>query len=47
MEIMYLEHGNLKLLEKEVNIYLDKGTWKPLDSVKWQNGRWIQALVKE
>ena len=50
MEIMYLEHGNLQLLAKEVNGYLsgeEGGTWKPLDSVKWQNGRWVQCLVKE
>jgi len=47
MKIMYLEHGNLKLLEKEVNGYLSEGTWKPLDSVKWENGRWIQVLIEE
>ena len=47
MKIMYIEHGNLQLLAKEVNSYLDKGTWKPLDSVKWQNARWVQCLIKE
>jgi hypothetical protein len=47
MKIMYLEHGNLELLERDVNEYLTKGTWKPLGPVDHKNGRWVQSLVKE
>ena len=47
MEIMYIEHGNLALLQREVNSYLSKGKWKPLGPIDHKNGRWIQSLTKE
>jgi|MDSV01.2.fsa_nt_gb hypothetical protein len=47
MEVIYMEHGNLELLQREVNHYLSKGTWKPLGPVDHKAGRWIQCLVKE
>mgnify|MGYP001051825203 FL=1 len=47
MEIMYIEHGNLALLQKEVNSHLSKGNWKPLGPVDHKNGRWVQCLVWE
>mgnify|MGYP001414187780 CR=1 FL=1 len=47
MKIMYIEHGNLSLLEKEVNSELARGDWKPLGPVDYKSGRWVQCLVKE
>lgn len=46
MEVMYIDHGNMKLLAKEVNLYLSKGTWKLLGPVNHLSGRWVQTLVK-
>jgi len=45
MKVMYLEHGNMELLAKEVNLYLTKGTWELLGAVNHLNGRWVQTLV--
>ena len=47
MEIIYIEHGNLELLQREVNHYLSKDTWKPLGPADHKAGRWVQCLVKE
>lgn len=44
-KVMYLEHGNMDLLAKEVNLYLAKGHWELLGAVNHLNGRWIQTLV--
>ena len=44
-KVMYLEHGNMDLLAKEVNLYLAKGHWELLGAVNHLNGRWVQTLV--
>jgi len=45
MKVMYLEHGNMQLLAKEVNLYLSKGAWKLNGPVNHLNGRWVQTLM--
>jgi hypothetical protein len=44
-KVMYVEHGNMDLLAKEVNLYLAKGHWELLGPVAHLNGRWVQTLV--
>ena len=45
-KVMYVEHGNMDLLAKEVNLYLAKGHWELLGPVNHLSGRWVQTLIK-
>lgn len=44
-EYMVLTHGNLELLEKNVNEALDHG-WNLLEGPKYLSGQWVQAITR-
>mgnify|MGYP005991865763 FL=1 len=44
-EYMVLTHGNLGLLEKQVNEALDHG-WNIMGYINFLNGQWVQAITR-
>jgi len=44
-EYMILTHGNLELLEKQVNDALAHG-WNLLEGPKYLSGQWVQAITR-
>jgi len=46
MKVKYIEHGNLQLLQRDVNAYLSEGTWRLDGPVNHLNGRWVQGLIQ-
>lgn len=44
-EYMVLTHGNLSLLEKQVNKALDHG-WNLMGYVNFLNGQWVQSITR-
>lgn len=44
-EYMVLTHGNLELLEKQVNDALEHG-WNLLEGPKYLSGQWVQAITR-
>lgn len=44
-EYMVLTHGNLVLLEKQVNEALGHG-WNLFEGIKFLSGSWVQAITR-
>ncbi len=44
-EYMIVTHGNIELLEKQINDALDHG-WNILGYPQYADGRWVQAITR-